>query len=136
MTIRDEEFAKKLTGYLDGSAADLKAGTVYRLQLARQAALARLAEPQRETAMQFTPAMAGAGAGTTSSGGGTGFRTGLKFWIGVFLIAGAGFGYQQWQAYHELTDLEETDAAILASDLPIDAYLDRGFQNWLKSIAE
>jgi hypothetical protein len=30
-----------------------------------------------------------------------------------------------------LSELEETDAAILSSDLPIDAYLDRGFQNWL-----
>ena len=31
-----------------------------------------------------------------------------------------------------MRDIEETDAAILTSDLPIDAYLDRGFQNWLK----
>ena len=44
----------------------------------------------------------------------------------------AGFGVQQWQAYQQLNDLEETDSAILSSDLPIDAYLDRGFQNWLK----
>jgi hypothetical protein len=32
-----------------------------------------------------------------------------------------------------MLDLEDTDAAILSSELPIDAYLDRGFQNWLKS---
>ena len=48
------------------------------------------------------------------------------------MIVAAGFGYQQWQAYQQLNDIEETDAAILSSDLPIDAYLDRGFQNWLK----
>jgi len=136
MTIKDDEFAKKLMVYLDQGAADLKAGTAYKLQLSRHAALARLGQPQRETAMQFTPAMAGAGAGTTSSGGGAGFRVGLKLWIGIALIVIAGLGYQQWQAYQQLTDLEDTDAAILASDLPIDAYLDRGFQNWLKSIAE
>ena len=41
--------------------AGLKAGTLYRLQLAQQAALARLSEPQREAAMRLTPAMAGAG---------------------------------------------------------------------------
>jgi hypothetical protein len=136
MTTNDKQFANKLTAYLDDGTANLKAGTVYKLQLARQAALARLAEPEREPAMRLTPALAGAGAGSTVSGGSTGFRAGFKFWLGVALIVAAGFGYQQWQAYQQMTDLEETDAAILASDLPIDAYLDRGFQNWLKSIAD
>ena len=28
--------------------------------------------------------------------------------------------------------MEEIDAALLTSELPIEAYLDRGFQNWLK----
>ena len=55
-----------------------------------------------------------------------------RLWLGIALIVAAGFGYQQWQAYQQMNDLEETDAAILSSDLPIDAYLDRGFQNWLK----
>ena len=47
MTTRDDDFAKKITTYLDRGAADLKAGTAYRLQLARAEALARLADPQR-----------------------------------------------------------------------------------------
>jgi hypothetical protein len=55
-----------------------------------------------------------------------------RLWLGIALIVVAGFGFQQWQAYQQLNDIEETDAAILSSDLPIDAYLDRGFQNWLK----
>ena len=136
MTTNDQQFAKKLTAYLDDGTANLKSGTAYRLQLARQAALARLAEPEREPAMRLTPALAGAGARSTTPGGGIGFRASIKVWAGVALIVAAGFGYQQWQAYQQMTDLEETDAAILASDLPIDAYLDRGFQNWLKSIAD
>lgn len=136
MTFKDDDFAKKLTVYLDRGTADLKAGTTYRLQLARQAALARLTDPQHETSIALTPAMAGGGTGSSSPGGIPGFRAGFKLWLGILLIALAGFGYQQWQAYQQMTDLEETDAAILASDLPIDAYLDRGFQNWLKSIGE
>ena len=60
------------------------------------------------------------------------FGSSGRLWIGIALIVAAGFGYQQWQAYQQLNDIEETDAAILSSDLPIDAYLDRGFQNWLK----
>jgi hypothetical protein len=29
-------------------------------------------------------------------------------------------------------EVEELDAMLLTDDLPIDAYLDRGFENWLK----
>ena len=45
----DDIFAKKLTTYLDHGAAELKAGTAYRLQLARAEALARLADPKPAT---------------------------------------------------------------------------------------
>ncbi len=54
----------------------------------------------------------------------------------MLLVVAAVVGYQQWQAYQQLRDIEETDAAILSSDLPIDAYLDRGFQNWLKHVSD
>lgn len=133
MTTNDDDFARKITPYLDDAAAQLKAGTAYRLQLARAEALARLAEPERATATSLTPALAGAGASAGSVGGGTGFRINAKLVVGILLAFATYFGYHQWQAYQQLVELEETDAAILSSDLPIDAYLDRGFQNWLKS---
>ena len=136
MTDQDHEFAKKLTAYLDDGAAQLKAGTAYRLQSARAAAMARLADPQRAPAMRMSTALAGAGGGGGTAGGGTGFRLNGKLVAGILLIVAAFFGYQQWQAYQQMSDIEETDAAILASDLPIDAYLDRGFQNWLKSTTD
>ncbi len=128
----ERDFAKKITTYLDRGAAELKAGTAYKLQLARQAALARLADPRRETQPQL--ALAGAGRGTL--GGGSGLRTGMRLGLGILLIIAATIGYQQWQAYQQLGDLADTDAAILSSDLPIDAYLDRGFQNWLKRVSD
>ena len=55
---------------------------------------------------------------------------------GILLVILALLGFQQWQASYQLRDIEETDAAILTSDLPIDAYLDRGFQNWLKHVSD
>jgi hypothetical protein len=134
MTSQDNEFAKKLTSYLDDGAANLKAGTAYRLQLARAEALARLGDPQRAPATRMSAALAGVGSGTV--GGGSGLRMNAKFLVGVLVIVFAYFGYNQWQAYQQLTDIQETDAALLSSDLPIDAYLDRGFQNWLKSTAD
>ena len=128
----ERDFAKKITTYLDRGTAELKAGTAYRLQLARQAALARLADPQREARSQL--ALAGAGRGTV--GGGHGLRAGTRVGLGILLVLAAMLGYQQWQAYQQLGDIADTDAAILSSDLPIDAYLDRGFQNWLKHVAD
>ena len=130
MTPSDDIYAKKITTYLDQGAADLKPGIAYRLQLARAEALARLADPQRSAELRV--AVASAGSGTGTAGGGRSFWAGRRLWIGIGLIVVAGFGFQQWQAYQQLSDIEETDAAILSSDLPIDAYLDRGFQNWLK----
>jgi Protein of unknown function (DUF3619) len=125
--MKDEtEISTKITRYLDGSAADLKAGTIYRLQLARERALARLADPKR--ASDF--ALAGAGGGTL--GGGRHVLTDVRVWIGILLIVGGVLGYQYWQASQLVREIADTDAAILTSDLPIEAYVDRGFQNWLK----
>lgn len=134
MTIKDDDFAKKITTYLDNGAADLKAGTVYRLQLARAEALAHLTDPRRAAELRVSGAHAGGGSGTV--GGDRGFWARGRIWIGIALIVAAGFGYQQWQAYQQMVDIEETDAAILSSELPIDAYLDRGFQNWLKHASD
>jgi len=130
MTTKDQDYAKKIVTYLDRGTAELKAGTAYRLQLARQEALARMADPKRAADLRLAGANAGGGSGTT--GLDRPFWASGRLWIGIALIAAAAFGFQQWQVYQQLKDIEETDAAILSSDLPIDAYLDRGFQNWLK----
>ena len=128
MTANDKEIAGKITVYLDAGTKELRSGTVYRLQQARAAALARLQDPKR------APEMALAGAGGTL-GGSRPFYAQVRIWIGVALIAAAGFGWQQWQVYQSINEAEEIDAQLLSSDLPIDAYLDRGFQAWLKTAA-
>ena len=122
----ETEISTKITRYLDNGTADLKAGTAYRLQLAREQALSRLADPQR--ASDF--ALAGAGGGTL--GGGRHVLTDVRVWIGILLIVGGVLCYQYWQASQLVREITDTDAAILTSDLPIEAYVDRGFQNWLR----
>jgi len=37
-----------------------------------------------------------------------------------------------WQQNQRAAELVEIDSQLLTDDLPIDAYLDRNFQNWLK----
>jgi Protein of unknown function (DUF3619) len=128
----DRDFAKKIVTYLDRGAADLKAGTAYKLQLARKAALDRLGDAARQSSPQW--ALAGAGAATI--GGGRRYRLGAGLGLALLLAIGGIFGYQQWQAWQQLRDIADTDMAILSSDLPIDAYLDRGFQNWLKRVSD
>ncbi|MEO6565079.1 MAG: DUF3619 family protein [Casimicrobiaceae bacterium] len=129
MTNDHEEFAKKITTYLDAGTAEIKSGTAYRLQLARAAALARLAPGAPRHAPQA--ALARAFAGGNGSGDSGNFWKSGRLWFGILLIAAGGFAFQQWQLVQHTRELEELDAQILTSDLPIDAYLDRGFQTWL-----
>jgi len=129
MTDDHEKFAKKITTYLDVGAAEIKSGTAYRLQQARGAALASLAPGAPRRAPQAALARAFAGGG--SSGDSGSFWKSGRLWFGILLIAAVSFAFQQWQVVQQTRELEELDAQILTSDLPIDAYLDRGFQTWL-----
>jgi len=131
MTDHDDNFSKKITGYLDIGAAELKAGTAYRLQASRAAALARLADSNGIRVPESRLAHAFAGTGGGASGGGRSLWTSARLWLGIAVIVAAVFGYQQWQVYQQVNDIVELDAQILSSDLPIDAYLDQGFRNWL-----
>ncbi len=40
-------------------------------------------------------------------------------------------GVSTWNDYQKAAEFEEIDSALLADDLPINAYLDKGFQAWL-----
>jgi hypothetical protein len=123
--MNENEIAKKLTTYLDHGVSELKPGIAYRLQLARQKALAGSAEPRR------APALALAGAGKGSFRDRHQLLTDARIWISVLLLVGGVLYFQYWQSMQQVREAIETDEALLSSDLPIEAYLDRGFQNWL-----
>ncbi len=127
--MNETETAKKITAYLDTGTAQLKAGTAYKLQLARQAAIAALTEPARSSEL----ALAGARGGA-SIGGRRHFLADARLWVGILVIVAGFLAFQNWQVAQQTRELEETDAALLTSDLPIEAYLDRGFQNWLRQL--
>lgn len=137
MKSREEELAGKVRQYLDQATNDLRPGLAYRLQQARAQALARLGEsPQGAASGRLVGAhgLLGAGAGGADlPAGGAGrpvFSAG-RLWVGAGVLALALLGWQQWTAWQELAELEEVDAQILTSDLPIDAFVDRGFQLFL-----
>jgi hypothetical protein len=120
------ETAKKITAYLDKGTAQLKAGTAYKLQAAREAALNAMRLPKRSSELALANSRGG------SQGGGRPLLADARLWIGMLLLVGGVLFFQNWQIAQQTHDIEETDAALLTSELPIEAYLDRGFQNWLK----
>lgn len=59
----------------------------------------------------------------------------LRVLLPIALLVGSGAAIYTWQQNQRAAELEEIDSQLLTDDLPIDAYLDRGFQNWLKKRA-
>jgi hypothetical protein len=140
MSSREQEFAARLKEHLDRSAEQLRPGLAYRLQAARAEALARL-----EGSASTVP-MGGLAGAHGIAGGGAGFGSPrrphqsvfshTRLWISILAIAAVAFGYAQWSVWTSAEEKGDLDAELLSSDLPIDAYLDRGFQNWLSTSHE
>jgi hypothetical protein len=134
MSIQNEqELARKIASRLDSGTDELRQGTAYRLQLARQAALARMAEradaPKRAPALEL--ATATAGGGNVGGGGARSWLTDYRLWLGILVIAGGIYFYDYWTIIQQASEIAELDSALLGSDLPVDALLDKGFENWL-----
>ena len=98
----------------------LDARQAERLHAARERALSR----QRP---QLAPVLAWA---DNVFGGWSGVSLRLIAPLAALVVAAAAL--YTWQQNRVISDFEEIDAMLLTDDLPIDAYLDRGFQNWLK----
>jgi hypothetical protein len=114
-------FGKKVRQMLNGGS--LGAQVERRLQAAREAALARQ-RPERSPALAWADNVLGRFGGWTA--------VALYTVLSLALVAAAASGIYTWQQNQRIAELEEIDSQLLTDDLPIDAYIDRGFQNWLK----
>jgi len=94
-----------------------------RLRAARGQALARQ-RPEPAPALVWADNVVG------SFGGWSGLS--LRVLLPLAILATGVGGIYSWQQNQRAAEVEEIDAQLLTDDLPIDAYLDRGFQNWLK----
>ena len=124
--MNERQFGNKVRQALNRGLARVDATTAERLRAAREQALAR----QRA---ELSPAMAWADnvAGRVGGWGGLAWRVLLPAaMLALILTTG-----QYWQTSQRDSETEEIDAQLLTDDLPIDAYLDRGFQTWLKQRA-
>lgn len=120
---REAAFGRALAAHLDAGTADLRQGTVNRLATARREALERWHPAP-------APVWGLAWAGNLGARVATSHYFQVRYLapLALLFLALAGTGY--WQITSN--DLAEIDAALLTSDLPIDAYLDPGFDQWLK----
>ncbi|AOK17325.1 hypothetical protein WT26_15800 [Burkholderia cepacia] len=131
---REHEFALKVRRALDERAADLPAATTDRLAAARRAALARK-KPEPVAAPVFVPAFAGAAGAygpvvTPARQPVSLARRLLRAWPLALLLAGL-VGIAYWEDMQRTAELADIDAAMLSDDLPLNAYLDHGFNAYL-----
>jgi hypothetical protein len=121
--MNEREFGYQIKQQLD-QALDLDAATLSRLKIARERALAR----QRVAEPAFALAWAGGVFGRLS-----GSPTPASLVLAGAALILALIGVQQyWQRTPTVEEIEEIESALLTSDLPINAYLDKSFDTWLK----
>jgi hypothetical protein len=120
-------FGKKVRQVLNRGLLGIDDGVARRLQAGRERALSRQ-RPGRSPAFAWADNVLG------RFGGGWTTLT-LYAALSLAVLAGAAAGLYTWQQNQRIAELEEIDSQLLTDDLPIDAYLDRGFQNWLKKLS-
>jgi hypothetical protein len=114
------QFGNKIRQALN-EGAHLDANIAERLRAAREQALARRHPEGR---------LAWADNVTGRLGGVSGIS--LRVLLPLLVVAVGLFAIRNWQQTQRVSEVEEIDASVLAGDLPLDAYLDKGFEAWLK----
>jgi len=123
--MNEPQFANKIRHVLD-QGTQLDRRILERLRASRERALA-VQRPERELAMAWAHGALG------RLGGFVGVSVQVVLPVVVLLVSMAAL--YGWQKSQRLAEVEEIDSELLADDLPIDAFLDRGFEAWLKKRA-
>ena len=126
MNIHDErEIAYKIGHVLDHGTESLARNTCDGLRTARQRALAH----QKMAVAGLSMAGVGQLVGDL-------LLPQARTLVALLALAFGVVGTYYWNNFQQATENEEIDSALLADDLPINAYLDRGFHTWLDHLAE
>jgi hypothetical protein len=120
--MNEAQFAHRVRHELNlGTRVDARVAA--QLRAGRERALARHGQaPEAGIAL--------GGGGIARHGGLRGLS--LRFVLPVAILSVAFAATYAWQQRQRAAEVEELDALLLSSDLPIDAYLDQGFAAWLK----
>lgn len=119
----EQQIAYRLKHRLDQSLDHIDALTLNKLMQARQRALAH-----QKVALTVTR-LSLAGIGQTIQ---QGFLPYARALLTLLVLTGGVLGSYYWNNLQQAEENEEIDSALLADDLPINAYLDHGFHTWLE----
>lgn len=127
--MNESDLARKITRHLDAGLSQLSGDTLSRLQSARKEALAAY-NPKHQ------PVFGLAWAGHAGGGKHHGYQPLQRAWVPMVALIFGLLLVNYWQTYHQVGDQAEVDAYLLAEDLPVNAYLDNGFDAWLEDSAQ
>jgi len=122
--MNEQDLARRIVQRLNGGLDNIKQGTLYQLQSARQKALDRYRKAPRPV---FGLAVAGNVAFQFSHSR----YFNARYIVAAALLVLSLIGLSYWQ-FVMSNDNAEIDVSLLTSELPINAYLDSGFDAWLK----
>lgn len=123
--MNEPQFGNRIRHLLN-QGAPLDASISAKLRAARERALER----QKPEA---APGLVWAGGVLGRLGGFSGLS--LRLIVPLIALAIGLAAVYTWEQNQRAAEVEELDAQVLTGELPIDAYLDRGFEAWLKKRA-
>ena len=118
-----DELGRRIAGLLDDSVDALGPAQRERLRAARKLALDRHYEQRQRS---LVPRLASSIGSVTDR---SVFGVQYLIPIAALVLGLAGLAYMHYTPPNEIADI---DAGLLTDDLPINAYLDQGFDSWLK----
>ena len=122
----EEQMARQMTGLLNDHAQHLRADTIQHLVDARKLAVEHLSAKQTQTIQQNGNLLMWLGSGVGQYFGHHRAMSAAML-AGVMMLTF--FATQQFSK----NNLENSDAFLLASELPPEAFADKGFDTWLES---
>lgn len=123
MTDRESELARGITRRLDAGLDSIDPHALARLRAAREIAVA---------AMERRPALALAPQSASTARPGVLHYFNPRYLLPAAALLLAIVGTVYWQQSQQNDEMADIDAKLLSGDLPIDAYLDKGLDAWLK----
>jgi hypothetical protein len=127
----ETRFASRVAGRLSDHAGALGADIGERLRFAREQALVRAAAAR--TALSAETQLLGQTGGSALLGGGSSWWVRVASVLPLVVLVGGLLLIQHWQTQAQIAVAAEVDAALLADDLPPEAYGDAGFVEFLKT---
>lgn len=124
--MNEEHQARRVRQALDQGLKDIPPALSRRLEAARQLALSR----QKQPVVELRPA--GEARHADVSQFGAPLAHARQILAVAALLLGMWLSFY-WHSVQYVNELEEVDSALLADDLPPEAFMDEDFFEWLKS---